>query len=124
MKLYSSPPEHSNVLAWLKKVSANLAYNYIRNQNARSRKDISTADDAETNVVSIEDAAIRNIEVRLTRKVLNGLPPRDRMCLLLKFSGYKYNEIADIIGVEASSVGTILARVQARFKESYSKEVQ
>jgi DNA-directed RNA polymerase specialized sigma24 family protein len=45
------------------------------------------------------------------------------MCLLLKFSGYKYNEIAEVIGVESSSVGTILARAQAKFKEKYQKEV-
>ena len=66
---------------------------------------------------------MKNQEVRTVRKILACLPDRDRMCLLLKFSGYKYGEIADIIEVEKSSVGTILARAQAKFKERYLKEV-
>lgn len=71
------------------------------------------------NVISIEEVAINNCEVNLTKKVLNALPSRDRMCLVLKFSGYKYSEIAEIIGVDKNSVGTLISRAQRKFKESY-----
>jgi RNA polymerase sigma factor (sigma-70 family) len=123
IRLYNSPPTHSNTIAWLSKVSNNLAYNYLRDEKNKRKKDPVLSEDEADKVISIEDRVIKNAEIRLTKKVLDCLPVRDRMCLLLKFSGYKYNEIAEVIGVESSSVGTILARAQAKFKEKYQKEV-
>lgn len=121
IKLYQSPPAHTNVAAWLSRVASNLAYNYLRDEKTRKAKEPATADDDSEKVISIEDAALRNYEIRKIRKVLNALPLRDRTCLLLKFSGYKYDEIAEIISVEKTSVGTILARSQAKFMEKYQK---
>lgn len=117
-KLYKSPPEHDNVVAWLNKVSTNVSYNYIRDNKAHHAKEVTIYEDE---VVSIEDRAIGNCETVLARKVLNMLQPRERICLLLKFSGYKYNEIAEVIEVDKGSVGTIIARAQAKFKECYIK---
>lgn len=122
MKLYNSPPSHTNVIAWLTTVSSNLSYNHLRNIKNRESKEPEIAEDGLGNVISIEDIAIKNHEIRLTKKILNSLPPRDRMCLLLKFSGYKYNEIAEVIGLDFASIGTTLARAQAKFKERYLKE--
>lgn len=121
IKLYQSPPAHANVAAWLSKVASNLAYNYMRDEKTRKVKEPATAMGDSDKVISIEDAALRNHEIRKIRKVLNALPPRDRTCLLLKFSGYRYDEIAEIIRVEKTSVGTILARSQAKFMERYQR---
>ena len=121
MKLYNSPPDHDNTLPWLNKVSANLSYNYIRDRKIHEGKNELIYEKEIGNVVSIEEIAINNWEVELTRKVLNMLSPRDSMCLLLKFSGYKYNEIAEVIGVDKNSVGTIISRAQGKFKENYLK---
>ena len=122
IKLYHSPPSHDNTIAWLSRVATNLSYNYIRDQKTRYSKETVIEQQGTGQVISIEDIAIRNSEVRLTRKILNSLSPRDRLCLLLKFSGYKYNEIAEITGVEKASVGKILSRAQEKFKELYLKE--
>jgi RNA polymerase sigma factor (sigma-70 family) len=124
IKLYNSPPSHTNVIAWLTKVSSNLSYNHLRSEKIRQNKEPEIVEDGLGNVISIEDAAIRNYEIRLTKKILNSLPPRDRICLLLKFSGYKYNEIAEVIGLDFASIGTTLARAQAKFRERYLKEVE
>lgn len=103
-------------------MATNLAYNYIRDQKTRRSKEPVLEENAPSNVISIEDIAIKDSEVRLTRKILNSLNHRDRICLLLKFSGYKYNEIAEIAGIEKASVGKILSRAQEKFKELYLKE--
>ncbi|MDP4093786.1 MAG: sigma-70 family RNA polymerase sigma factor [Bacillota bacterium] len=123
IKLYDIPPSHSNVAAWLIKVSTNLSYNFIRGDKIRKEKDPAVAENEATNVISIEDAAIRNMEIRSIKKVLDSLNPRDRLCILLKFSGYKYDEIAEIAGIEKASVGKTLARAQAKFKDKYVTEV-
>lgn len=103
-------------------MATNLAYNYIRDQKTRRNKEPVLEENAPSNVISIEDIAIKDSEVRLTRKLLNSLNHRDRICLLLKFSGYKYNEIAEIAGIEKASVGKILSRAQEKFRELYLKE--
>ncbi len=118
IKLYNNPPKHSNVIAWLSKIASNLSYNYLRDEKRKKGKEKVLLED--NKIISIEDAAIKNQEIRLIRKILDGLPERDRICLLLKFSGYKYNEISEIIGVEKSSVGTILARSQKKFMVKYN----
>lgn len=124
IRLYKSPPEHENVIAWVTKVANNLAYNHIRDQKVRRNREEIIEERDNGKVISIEDAVIKNSEIRLVRKILNSLEPRDKMCLMLKFSGYKYDEIAEVIGVDKSSVGTILARCQTKFKERYLKEVK
>ncbi len=123
LRLYNSPPSHSNTIAWLCKVANNLAYNYTRDEKNKKNKEPVIAEDEADKVISIEDRVLKNSEIKLTKKVLNFLPARDKMCLLLKFSGYKYDEIAEVVGIEKTSVGTILARAQAKFKEKYLKEV-
>jgi len=119
IKLYNSPPDHDNLAAWLNRVSTNISYNFMRDKKNHEGKNEVIYEKEMGNVVSIEEVVINNCEVDLTRKVLNMLSPRDRMCLLLKFSGYKYNEIAEVIGVDKNSVGTIISRAQVKFKENY-----
>lgn len=121
IKLYNTPPNHDNIGAWLNTVSANLSYNYIRDKRKHEDKNDAIYENETDNIVSIEEIAISNCEVELTRKALETLSSRDRMCLLLKFSGYKYNEISKVIGVDKNSIGTILSRAQTKFKENYLK---
>jgi len=77
-----------------------------------------------SNMISIEDAAVINTEMRVIRKILDGMKPRDRICLLLKYSGYTYNEIADMLEIKRTSISQILSRAQKKFMKKYNKEVQ
>jgi len=52
------------------------------------------------------------------RAALDALAPRDREMLLMRYSGFSYKEIADAVGVAATSVGTLLARAESRFAEA------
>ncbi|HUF76234.1 MAG TPA: sigma-70 family RNA polymerase sigma factor, partial [Longimicrobiales bacterium] len=52
------------------------------------------------------------------REALDGLAPRDREILLMRYSGFSYKEIAEAIEVAATSVGTLLARAERRFAEA------
>lgn len=70
-----------------------------------------------SNMISIEDAAVINTEMRMIRKILDGMKPRDRICLLLKYSGYTYNEIADMLEIKRTSISQILSRAQKKIHE-------
>ena len=124
IRLYGSPPDHERVLPWLLRVATNLSLNHLRAESARRGRERVMLEDDLDNVISIEESVIRNQEIRQARKALASLPERDRICLLLKFSGYRYAEIAEMTGVEKASMGTTLARAQAKFKKKYNREVR
>jgi RNA polymerase sigma-70 factor, ECF subfamily len=48
-----------------------------------------------------------------------GLPERDRQLLLMREEGFKYDEIAAVIGVAPASVGTLIARALKKFVSAY-----
>ncbi|NMB95300.1 MAG: sigma-70 family RNA polymerase sigma factor [Clostridiaceae bacterium] len=124
VKLYNVYPQISFVRTWLIKVSTRLAYNYLRNKKIEKNKYENMVESESSNIVLIEDMAIMNIEVKMIRKILDSMNARDRVCLLLKYSGYKYNEIADILEIKKTSISQILSRAQEKFIKKYKKEVQ
>ncbi|MBW3534800.1 MAG: hypothetical protein KY453_06205 [Gemmatimonadetes bacterium] len=54
--------------------------------------------------------------VARVRGALDALDGRDRELLLMREEGFSYQEMADAVGVKASSIGTLLARAQRRFE--------
>jgi len=113
-----------NPPAWLSKVTNNLCFSYMRSEGSRRRREEivlanSAKDGFSQAAVSAESAALDREEFRLIHKALKKLQPRDRMVLLMKFSGYKYDEIAATVEINRNSVGTILARARKKFKQEY-----
>lgn len=122
IKLYQAPPVHQDNLAgWLVRVATNLAYNHLRGEKNRRRRESGQGMEETIMLPSCEEEALRREETRLVQKVLDYLPERDRTCLLLRFSGAGYKEIAAVVDVKPGSVGTLLARAQARFREEYTR---
>lgn len=118
IRLYKCPPkEFTNLSGWLIKVATNLAYNYLRDERKRKQREFSEIAVA-VNECFEEDLlqASQAIEVK---EILNSLDDRDRICLILKFSGFSYEEIAKITGIKNASVGKVLARSMAKFKKAY-----
>lgn len=65
------------------------------------------------------DRTLERAEARdLANAALAQLTPRDREVLMMRYSGFSYREIADAVGLAASSVGTTLARAERRFADA------
>jgi RNA polymerase sigma-70 factor (ECF subfamily) len=60
----------------------------------------------------------RKMERARARAALDELADRDREMLLMRYEGFSYKEIADVVNVAASSVGTLLARAERRFLDA------
>ncbi len=99
-------------------MATNLAYNYLRSEKSRLRREEKNGMPDQV-VNTSEETAIKNEVIRTVRQVLDTLPERDRLCLLMKHSGFSYDEIASATGLKKSSVGTTIARAQAKFKKMY-----
>lgn len=55
------------------------------------------------------------------RAALDGLDARDRELLLMREEGFSYREIAEAVGVSATSIGTLLVRAQKRFRNAWGE---
>ncbi len=118
IKLYTTPPgEFSNIRGWLTKVAMNIAYNHLRSEKNRLKREARAG--LVPGVTEPETEVLRKEQAELTRIILEAMPKRDRAYLVLRFSGMNYSEIAATLGVRESSVGTLLARARAKFKAEY-----
>ncbi len=53
------------------------------------------------------------------REALARMKPAQAQLLILRHSGLSYQELAEALGVKASSIGTLLARAEAEFEKRY-----
>jgi RNA polymerase sigma-70 factor, ECF subfamily len=60
--------------------------------------------------------------VARVREALQQLPDRDQQLLLMREEGFRYQEMAEAVGVAAGSVGTLIARALKRFEAVYRRD--
>jgi RNA polymerase sigma factor (sigma-70 family) len=107
--------------AWLFKVATHVLRDRARVRDNRSRL-------LEENPVSPEphdtpdEVVEREERVARVRRALDSLTERDRTILLLREEGFSYREVAEAVGVKASSVGTLLARARERLGRALASE--
>ncbi len=112
-----------NERAWVFAVAHNLVRDGAR-KDARNRRHLELlAAEAREEIAGDDDemSAARARELADARRALAALTERDRQALLLKEEGLDYGEIADVLKIEKSSVGTTLSRARRRLTEAYEE---
>ncbi len=111
--------------AWLRRVAINLGLNRLRGQRrARERLERAGRLEISAGALGADDPAgvvLRREAQADVRRALARLPERQSTCLLLRYSGYSYAEIAATVGIAAGSVGVLLARAERAFREAYEQ---
>jgi RNA polymerase sigma-70 factor, ECF subfamily len=110
-----------DVAAWVYRVATNAGLDAVR-ANARRRKKEEAATRERLRNCSEDgalDSLLREERGARVRALLAAMKPRDAEILLLRSSGMAYREIAQALGVQPSSVGTILARAERDFERCY-----
>ncbi|CUB51153.1 putative ECF RNA polymerase sigma factor SigI [Bacillus subtilis] len=111
-----------NIPGWLIKSSTYVAYNHLRSEKrhqAKIDKEIQYYD--VQNVSSLDDDWIKKEEITKVQTILNKMNDRERTLLLMKFSGFQYKEITEILQIEISSIGTLLVRAKMKFRKIYKQ---
>lgn len=106
---------------WLYRVATNAGLDALRS-NSRRRKREDAAGAETLRVAPAEtalDDVLRQERCARVREVLGDLKPRDAQLLLLRAEGLAYRELADAVGVQPGSVGTLLARAEAEFERRF-----
>ena len=111
-----------NERSWLFTVATNLIRDDARRM-ARERRHLEVMAAEARDVVEEVPAAALSLEraqdASDARRALESLGERDRHALLLKEEGLGYGEIAEVLNVEKTSVGTTLSRARRRLAESF-----
>lgn len=109
-----------NARAWLYRVATNLVRDHARRGEMMRRRPIPI----DADVPQTPDQALERSEtVARVRAVLDRLTPRDREVLVLRQSGFRHREIADIVDVKPDSVSMLAARAMKRFRTAYLEEI-
>ena len=123
IRLYSQRPgpgRDHNMRAWLLKVVTNLAYNAVRGEGRRSRREEAVYGERIAASDPASDA-LRSVEQETVRRVLHSLPERQSRLLFLRHAGLSYREPASALEIAPGSVGTLLARAHAAFAVAYQQ---
>ena len=112
--------ERAAVSTWLLSIARNVAIDHFR--RAKTRSEVPLEDDAVPDRVTPEDEALRRDEQRRLAALLDGLPPRERELIALKYGGGATNRaIATLTGLSESNVGTILHRTVAALRHEWDE---
>jgi RNA polymerase sigma-70 factor (ECF subfamily) len=125
--LFTHPPQlqldDEEIRAWLYRVALNRGYNALRSaRRAQARlptmyESISASGEG----VDPESEALRVEDRDQVRATLATLPERQAKLLLLRQENLKYAEIAEILEVAPSSIGTLLARAERAFQLAWQQ---
>jgi RNA polymerase sigma-70 factor (ECF subfamily) len=113
-----------NERSWLFAVASNLVRDDAR-KTARQRQHLQLLAaeererEQETATTGEEMTPERARDTACARRALDSLAERDRQALLLKAEGLNYDEIAAVLEIEKTSVGTTLSRARRRLAETY-----
>lgn len=118
VRLLEHPLPDDEIRPWLFTVGTNLARDLARSRSRRRRlrEERGEIDALRPNGPPAPDEALeRRRRVQAVRLALDRISERDREILLMREEGFRYAEIAEVIGVSPTSIGTLLARALRRF---------
>jgi RNA polymerase sigma factor (sigma-70 family) len=109
--------------AWLLRVAAHTARNLLRTRSRAMVRDEEFVESAKqsTETVLPDEALLRQTEIATARQTLNKIKEPMRSCLLLKHEGLSYREIAQVLEIKESNVGSLIARGHREFIRLHRK---
>jgi RNA polymerase sigma-70 factor (ECF subfamily) len=106
--------------AWLFGIARNAALDELRRRKRRASLEVEPEDLHAPGPVELADAAVRRETVRAA---LGRLTPRERELVTLKFTGGLSNEeIARVVGISPSNVGTRLHRTLEKLRKDCDED--
>ena len=107
----------SSFATWMYRVAVNVAMAFSRS-DARRRRGLVPAEESVLAAVAAPREAPPDERLDLLRESIDRLDPLDRALMLLYLDDYPHAEIAGILGITESNVGTKIGRIKERFRRS------
>jgi len=109
------------VSTWLYRIALNTAISYYRKASTRN-KHLTVLNDSFLQIAH-DDATDSSEKLQLLQQLIGELSELNKALMLLYLDGNSHEEIADILNISVSNVGTKLNRIKQKLKIKY-KSVQ
>jgi RNA polymerase sigma factor (sigma-70 family) len=116
--------DDANVAGWLYRSATNTAFNVVRSRQRRRSwlSRLIAERGPEQNATDPAHDVVRDEQAATVRQALARLPERQRNVLALRAEGFSYREIAEILDVKVTSVGTTLARAEQSLRVAFEAQ--
>ncbi len=107
---------------WMYRIALNVAISHGR--GLRSGAGVRPRDDGGQAILQLAapvepDTSARDEDLARLQRFIVGLPELDRALLLLHLDGQRYEDIAEVLGLSTSNVGTKLNRLKLRLRRDW-----
>jgi len=119
VRLLENPVPEAKVRSWLFTVATNLVRDQARMRDRRRKLLLHHGEPSPQAPGRPDENLERDRKIESVRRTLDQLSARDRQLLMLREEGFRYSEIAELVGVAPGSVGKLLARALERFAKGY-----
>ncbi len=121
-KLYRQPPpEQDRLGGWLYRSAVRAGIDALRARSRRQQYEAASVREASVHPTDPESELLREEQLRRVQAALAELKPAQAQLLLLRHAGYSYRELAELLGMPVSSIGTLLNRAEAAFERAYHR---
>jgi len=104
----TSGGSQENIRSWVFRVAHNRARNHQSSYHRRLSESFNAELHTVPNATTPEQLVLQKEKIRRLAKALQSLTKNERECLSLRAAGLRYREIAEVLGVPASTVaGTV-----------------
>ena len=108
----------SKVTTWIYRVALNVSISFYRKSKTR-RKYISPMPDKIIQVRTDENDENMNQDVIKLRQFIQNLDELNRAVMIMYLDGNSHEDIADVLAISESNVGTKIHRIKKKLKEQF-----
>jgi RNA polymerase sigma factor (sigma-70 family) len=107
------------ISTWLYRISLNVAISFYRKNTTRAKK--YTELNEQTAKIPIEDKTEIEQQLDLLEQFISELKEIDKALMILYLEDKNHAEIAEILGMSASNVGTKIGRIKDKLEKQFSQ---
>lgn len=107
------------ISTWMYRISLNVAISFYRKSSIRVKK--YTEMNEQTVETLVEDKSDKEIHLNLLEQFISELKEIDKALIILYLEDKNHIEIAEILGISVSNVGTKIGRIKDKLKVRFSQ---
>ncbi len=122
IQIWQSIHKYNNqfkISTWLYSISLNIAISFYRKNSTRTNK--FTILNERMAQISFEDKTEKEQQLNLLEQFISELKEIDKALMLLYLEDKSHSEIAEILGMSATNVGTKIGRIKDKLKIRFSQ---
>ena len=107
------------ISTWLYRISLNVAISFYRKNSTRTKK--FTDLNEQMMETPVEDKSENETQLNLLEQFISELKEIDKALMILYLEDKSHTEIAEILGISVSNVGTKIGRIKDKLKTRFSQ---